>query len=151
MEKLTFSTTIDATRDEVWRALWDDASYRDWTSVFAAGSYAVTDWKEGSKALFLSPAGDGLVSRIAVSRPPEFLSIEHLGTVKNGVEDLESPAARTWTGARETYTLTNTQGGVTLTVEMDSTGEHRPFFEKTWPQALDRIKRICEGRRGQPA
>src|SRR5512133_1975759 len=105
-QKLTFSTTIDAPREEIWRVLLDDATYREWTSVFAEGSYAVTDWKEGSKALFLSPGGDGMVSRIAVHRPNEFLSIEHLGVVKNGVEDTDAAAAQGWTGAHENYTLT---------------------------------------------
>src|SRR5512132_760758 len=151
IEKLTFSTAIDAPREEVWRVLWDDATYREWTSVFAEGSYAVTDWKQGSKALFLTPAGDGMVSRIAVHRPAEFLSLEHLGTVKNGVEDLQAGADQGWTGAHENYTLTADGRGFKLTIEMDSTPEYASYFEGTWPKALDKLKQICEGRRGRAA
>ncbi|HEU4860337.1 MAG TPA: hypothetical protein VFT15_10890 [Chitinophagaceae bacterium] len=65
MEKINFATTINAPREKVWKVLWDEASYRDWTSVFTEGSYAKTDnWKEGSKVLLLSPDGDGMVRRL---------------------------------------------------------------------------------------
>jgi hypothetical protein len=56
MEKLNFSINISAPKDKVWQTLWDDASYREWTSAFAEGSYAETDnWKEGSEVKFLDP------------------------------------------------------------------------------------------------
>jgi uncharacterized protein YndB with AHSA1/START domain len=38
VNRLHFSIDIAAPRDKVWRALWDDARFRDWTSVFAEGS-----------------------------------------------------------------------------------------------------------------
>ena len=122
----------------------DDATYRQWTSVFSEGSYAVTDWKEGSKALFLTPEGDGMVSRIAAHRPNEFLSIRHLGAVKNGVEETESEASKTWAGALENYTLRDVGGSSTLTVEMDVTNEYEKYFEETWPKALAKLKEVAE-------
>src|SRR5215813_6310051 len=80
MRKLTFSTTINAPKEKVWRVMLEDPTYRQWTSVFHEGSYALTDWAVGSKALFLIPEGDGMVRRIVAHRPKEFLSIEPLGT-----------------------------------------------------------------------
>ena len=151
MRKLTFSTTIDAPAELVWRAMLEDATYREWTSAFHEGSYAVTDWQEGSKALFLTPEGDGMVSRIAVHRPNEFLSIEHLGEVKNGVEETDSDAAKEWAGAHEDYSLRKIDGGVTLTVEMDVTDKYRTYFEETWPKALGKLKQICEHGLGRSA
>jgi uncharacterized protein YndB with AHSA1/START domain len=152
MQKLKFSTTINASREAVWHALFDDATYREWTAEFAEGSYADTDWKEGSKALFLTPQGEGMVSRIAVNRPNEFLSIQHLGTVKDGVEDTESATAQGWAGSHENYTLTDAPGGgVLLTIEMDATDEYKSYFDETWPKALDRLKRIAEGKRERSA
>ena len=53
---LHFSIDIAAPRDQVWRVLWDDASFRDWSSVFAEGSYAVSDWNEGSQIQFIDPS-----------------------------------------------------------------------------------------------
>ena len=151
MKKLTLSTSINAPRERVWSTLLDDATYREWTSEFQEGSYAVTDWKEGSKALFLTPTGDGMVSRIAAHRPNQFLSIEHLGTVKNFVEDTQTGAKEGWAGAYENYSLRESEGGVTLTVEMDVMDEYRTYVEETWPKALDKLQRICEGRRGKSA
>lgn len=133
MHRLAFSITISAPKEEVWRAMLEDATYRQWTCAFQEGSYAVTDWKEGSKALFLTPAGDSMVSRIVAHRPNEFLSIQHLGTVKNGVEDTESEEGKNWAGALESYTLREQDAASTLTVEMDVSDEYRSYFEETWP------------------
>jgi uncharacterized protein YndB with AHSA1/START domain len=146
MTRLTFSTTIQARKELVWRTLLEDESYRAWTSAFQEGSYAVTDWKPGSKALFLAPDGSGMVSRVAEHRPNEFLSLEHLGVVKEGIEDTESEEVRKWAGARENYTLTENRDVVTLSVDMDITEEHQKFFEGTWPKALAALKDLSERR-----
>jgi uncharacterized protein YndB with AHSA1/START domain len=146
MHRLTFSTTINAPKDQVWRAMVSDATYRQWTSAFEEGSYAVTDWKEGSKALFLTPAGNGMVSRIVAHRPNEFLSIEHLGTVKDGIEEPQSAMGQGWAGAFENYTLREVDGSSTLTVEMDVKDEYKSYIEETWPKALSKLKEISESR-----
>jgi len=147
MRRLRFSININAPKGEVWRAMLDDATYRQWTSAFQEGSYAVTDWKQGSKALFLTPAGEGMVSRIEAHRPNEFLSIKHLGTVKNGIEDTESEEGKSWAGAVENYELREKDGTSTLTVEMDVSDEYRAYFEETWPKALGKLKDISEKQR----
>lgn len=144
MEKQRFNITINAPKEKVWKVLWNDATYRKWTSVFNEGSYAETDWKEGSKVLFLSPSGEGMVSTIAANRPNEFMSIKHLGTVKDGVEDLDSEETRKWSGAMENYTLKTVNGKTELTVEMDITQEYKDFFLETWPKALEKVKELAE-------
>jgi uncharacterized protein YndB with AHSA1/START domain len=144
MNKLYYSTTIRAPKEVVWRVMLDDSTYRQWTSAFQEGSYAVTDWAAGSKALFLTPEGNGMVSRIAAHRPNEFLSIEHLGIVKKGVEDTKSDEVKTWAGARENYAIKEVDGISTLTVEMDTADEFRKYFEETWPKALGKLKELAE-------
>ncbi len=146
MTRLTFSTTINAPKELVWRTMLDGETYRKWTSVFQEGSYAVTDWTPGSKALFMAPNGSGMVSRIAEHRPNEFLSLEHLGVVKDGVEDLSSDETKQWAGAHENYTLRDNAGQVTLTVDMDTTDEHQQYFEDMWPKALAALKDLSERR-----
>ena len=146
MTRLTYSTTIQAPREVVWRTMLEDETYRAWTSAFHEGSYAVTDWKPGSKALFLGPDGSGMVSRVAEHRPNEFLSLEHLGVVKEGVEDTESDEVQKWAGARENYTLTEEPGNVILRVDMDTTEEHQKYFEEAWPKALATLKDLSERR-----
>jgi len=145
MEKLQFSTTINAPGNKVWSTLWEDSNYRNWTSAFSEGSYAVTDnWKEGSKVLFLSPGGNGMVSAVAVNKPNEFMSFKHLGEVSNGVEDTTSERVQQWAGATENYTLTEKDGKTILTIEMDITEEFKESFEKIWPAALEKVKILAE-------
>src|SRR5438128_12180068 len=100
MEKINFDINISASKEKVWNTLWDDASYRKWTSVFSETSYAVTDnWQEGTKVLFLDADGSGMVSMIAKNDPNNYMSIKHLGEVKNGVEDTTSERVQQWNGA----------------------------------------------------
>ena len=42
MEKLHFSVNINASKEKVWQTLWDDTTYRKWTSAFSETSYAVS-------------------------------------------------------------------------------------------------------------
>jgi hypothetical protein len=144
MQKLNFSISIEAPKEKVWSVLLDDETYRSWTGIFSPGSHAVTDWKKGSKALFLDGKGQGLVSSIAENKPNEYLSIKHLGIVKDGVEDYDSAAVKGWTGATENYTLTETDGATELKIEMDSDDEYKEYFLKTWPKALEKVKELSE-------
>ena len=145
MEKMNFSIDINAPKEKVWSVLWNDDSYRVWTSPFAEGSFAKTDnWKEGSKVLFLSSGGDGMVSKVASNKKNEFMSFEHLGVVKNGVEDTESDNVKEWAGAKENYRLTDANGKTKLFVDMDSTDEFKDYFQKTWLVALEKVKEISE-------
>jgi len=145
MEKINFSATINASKEKVWKTLWEEDNYRNWTAVFAEGSTVETDnWKEGSKVLFLDGKGSGMVSKVAANKPNEFMSFEHLGIVQKGVEDTSSEKVKDWAGAHENYTLKGINGKTELTVEMDINDEYKDYFLKTWPQALDKIKQIAE-------
>jgi hypothetical protein len=144
MKKHEFNTSIDAPREKVWDVLWNDATYRQWTAPFSAGSHAVTDWKKGSKVLFLDGRGHGMVSRIEENIPNEFMSIEHLGEVKDGVEDTQSEAVKAWAGAHENYTLRDNNGKTELTVEMDITDDFAEMFNNIFPKALAKVKELSE-------
>lgn len=149
MRKLHFSILINAPKEKVWHAMLDDATYREWTEAFNEGSYYKGDWSEGSKMLFLGPdpktgKESGMVSRIAENRFGEFLSIEHLGLIMNGVEDTESEEAKKWAPAFENYTFIAKEGGTELIVDMDSEESMAEEFSRMWPDALERLKKIAE-------
>lgn len=145
MQKIQFSTTINASKQKVWETLWTAASYREWTSPFGAGSYETSEnWKVGSKVLFLGDGGGGMVARVAANRPGEYMSFEHLGEVKDGIEDTTSEKVKQWAGAKENYTLVETGSTTTLTMDMDITEDFKAFFEKTWPLALEKVKALAE-------
>ncbi len=147
MTRLNFSTTINAPKELVWRTMLEDETYRNWTSAFQEGSYAVTDWKPGSKALFLAPDGSGMVSRVAEHRPNEYLSLEHVGIVKNGVEDVASDEVKQWAGAHENYTLREHAGNVTLSVEMDTAEDHQEVLRRHLAEGARRTEGIVRASR----
>ena len=83
MKKLEFTIDINAPAEKVWYSLWDEENYKNWTNAFCEGSYVVTDYKEGSKAHFLSPSGEGMFSSVSINKPFEIMSFNHIGILKN--------------------------------------------------------------------
>ena len=145
MEKIHFNTRINAPKEKVWKVLWDDDSYRQWTTAFSEGSYAVTDnWRQGTEVKFLGPSGEGMISRVAENRPNEFMSFEHLGMIMGGVEDRSSDKVKAWAGARENYTLKENDGATDLEIDMDISAEYKDMFMKMWPPALEKVKTLSE-------
>ncbi len=148
MEKIHFEVTINAPREKVWDTMLSDSTYREWTKPFHEGSYFKGDWSEGSKILFLGPSEDGneggMVSRIKENRLHEYISIEHLGFVLNGVEDTTSEEVKKWTPAYENYTFTDVAHGTHLAVDLDTHQDFKGMFEEMWPKALERLKELCE-------
>lgn len=143
-EKLTFSITIDASRERVWHALFNDEPFRKWASEFAAGFYYIGDWSEGSEIRFLVEGGDGMVSMIDENRPHEYMSIRHLGYIVKGVEDRDSDEVKSWSPAFENYTLQDADGSTILTVVTDTFNDFVDYFNETWPKALKVVKRTAE-------
>lgn len=146
MKKLEFKTMINASPEKVWEVLLGKDSYPIWTAVFAEGSNVETDWKKGSKAIFLDGKGNGMVSEIAESIPAKFLSIRHLGNVINGEEDLYSEEVKKWAGAYENYTLTEVDGQTEWRITLDTVEDFMDYMMNTWPQALEKVKELAENK-----
>ncbi|HET8837991.1 MAG TPA: SRPBCC domain-containing protein [Flavobacteriaceae bacterium] len=150
MERHTFKTEIDAPREKVWAILWGEKTYSKWTAPFGEGikaegdSRAETDWQEGSKVLFLGAEGNGMMSIIEKSNPPEFMSFKHIGIVKDGKEITEGEEVKKWVPAYENYTLKKRNGKTELVIDMDIADEYEDYFLKTWPIALHKLKELSE-------
>ncbi len=148
MERLTFKTTINAPVAKVWNTMLNDETYRQWTSAFHEGSYYKGDWSAGSKMLFLGPNDDGseggMVSMVKENRLHEYISLQHIGLVGNGIEDTTSEEARKWSPAFENYTFVEKDGVTELTVELDTLLEYKEMFENMWLKALEKLKEIAE-------
>ncbi len=149
MEKLHYTIQIDAPREKVWHAMLDDVTYREWTVVFDPSSYYVGDWQKGSKILFLGSDADGkkggMVSMIEESKPYEFVSIKHLGMIKDGVEDTTSDEVKAWAGGHENYTFKDLGGeGTELIVDIDVHSDFKDQFNDMWPKGLIKLKEIAE-------
>ncbi len=140
MYKLNFSIDIQTPREKVWEVLWDEDTFRDWTSVFAEGSegaYINSDWVEGGRfEFFESDVGSyGIIEKLI---PNEFISFRHLGELREGKE---YPYDRE---RLESYTLNENNGVTTLTLEQDIPEEYKNMFEDATPKAFERIKELAE-------
>ena len=139
MVTLKLTTEILASKETVWEQLWSDSGYRNWTSAFCEGSYAESDWNEGSRINFLSPDGSGMFALIEKNIPLKQMTFKHLGEVKDGKE-----IPKDWAGGRESYFLDESSNITSLTVELDVTEEFESYFNDTFPKALQILKEACE-------
>lgn len=152
MQKLHQEIFINAPREKVWDIMLGEETYKEWTKAFSptpnTTSHFEGNWEEGSKMLFICENQDGgtegMVSRIKENRKPEFLSIEHIGIYKDGVEDTESETAKQWAPAYENYTFIEKDGGTELHIDMDVDGQYQEMFEKMWSAALESLKGLFE-------
>jgi hypothetical protein len=144
MKKLDFKIDIKAPREKVWEVLWKDKTYREWTSVFSAGSHAESDWNEGSRVHFLDANKNGMFSVINEKKPAEYMSFKHLGVIKEGKEQPIDKETEAWAGSTENYSLKEIPGGTELIVDMDITLDFEDYFKNSFPKALDKIKQLAE-------
>ncbi len=150
MEKLTFTTIINAPKEKVWHTMLDEGTYKLWTEVFNVGSRYVGVWETGAEMRFLGAdengkESGGMYSKIKEVRPYEFVSIEHLGMIgENGEIDTTSDAVKKWAPAFENYTFTEKDGGVEVLVEIGVPGEWKDMFDDMWPKALLKLKEVAE-------
>ncbi len=146
MEKITFSTIINASRERVWNTMLEKDTYQEWTVPFHEGSTYEGNWEEGSEMKFIGPSEDGIISGmyavIVVNRPREFVSIKHLGELKNG-EKNPWPVVEGQEGY-ENYTFKDARNGTEVFVELTVPAEWKDMFNDMWPRALVRLKEIAE-------
>lgn len=144
LKRIQFSEFIAAPADRVSTLMTSHGGYEQWTTPFAEGSTFNGSWEQGQRIRFLAPGGDGMVAEIAEHRRGAFVSIRHIGVVKDGRDDTESEAARAWAPAYENYTFESVDGGTRVVVDIDVTDDWESFMRETWPRALGVLKALCE-------
>lgn len=148
METIHYSILIDAPKEKVWNTMLDDKTYREWTRPFHEGSYYEGSWEKGSEIRFLGPAKEGelqgMYSRIKENIPYQFISIEHLGAIKNGIVDTTSEEVKKWTPSFENYTLTEKDNQTEVKVDMQLDAQYKDMFDEMWPNALKALKQLSE-------
>lgn len=145
---LRFEIAIDAPAEKVYQTMLGDKTYREWTAIFNPGSYYKGTWEKRTSMLFVGTGENGeeggMVSRIRENIYPKFVSIEHIGILKNHEEILEGPGVDQWKGALENYTFLEDDGKTKLIVDISGVGGYAGYFDETWPKALQVLKNICE-------
>lgn len=144
MEKLVFNIDIEASKEKIWKVLWDDETYRKWTIAFCEGSYAESNWNEGDKIYFLGPGGTGMNSLIETKIPNEYMAFKHMGEVKDFKEVPPNEETESWSGSMETYHLTQIGDIVNLQIEVDVIEKHIDYFKDAFPKAIEAIKKLSE-------
>ncbi len=150
MEKITFSTVINAAKEKVWHTMLDEATYQEWTKPFNEGSRYEGKWEAGSEMRFIGVDESGretggMYSKIREARPYEFVSIEHLGMItETGEVNTTSESVKKWAPAFENYTFTDKQGNTEVFIEIDVADEWKEMFNDMWPKALIKLKEIAE-------
>lgn len=139
MEKLQFNIQINAEPEKVWSILWDDFSFRQWTSAFTKGSFYQGNLKENEIIKFLDPQNNGMFSKIVALIPNQEIKFLHLGEIYNGVE-----APQNWGEATERYILTEDENTTHLKVEIQTLEQFKSFFEEKFPDALSNVKHLSE-------
>ncbi|NML57577.1 SRPBCC family protein [Chryseobacterium cheonjiense] len=139
MEKLHFDIQINAEAIKVWSVLWDDFSFRQWTSAFTEGSFYQGNLEEGSIIKFLDGKNNGMYSKITKLIPNQEITLLHLGEIYEGVE-----TPRDWGEATEKYILTEDENITHLQVEIATSEEFKSFFEEKFPNALSNVKHLSE-------
>jgi len=146
MEKLTFSIIINAPREKVCNTMLEKDTYQEWTTPFQEGSTYDGSWDEGNEIKFIGPIEkdgvSGMYAVIAANRPYEFVSIKHLGEIKNG-EKNPWPVTEGQEGY-ENYTFKDADGGTEVLVELTVPAEWKDMFNEMWPRALTKLKEITE-------
>lgn len=92
-----------------------------------------------------------MTSEIAESKPNDFISIIHLGIVKNGVDDTESAEAKKWVPAYENYTLKEEGNKTRFILDMDVAEEQEQEFKEIWPKTMQKLKEVSEGQADKAA
>jgi uncharacterized protein YndB with AHSA1/START domain len=142
MQPLHFTTKIHAPRGNVWHALWDDATFRQWTNVIDEGTYMVGTLEEGAQVQFISgSSGYGVTSLVKDFVPYELISFLHeVDTMETGTANREDE----WTGGEERYILTEENGVTTLSVTVDVPEELVEMMQERYPQAFAVVRELAE-------
>ena len=151
MQKLQYTITITAPAARVYDlmlGLSNKSTYEQWTALFNPTSSFEGSWEAGSKMQFVGvdEHGEkgGMLSRIAENRPSEFVSIQHYGLIQGGKEVTEGPEVEKWANGFENYTFVSEGINTTVTVDLDAIDEFADYMNETYPQALLKLKEMCE-------
>ncbi len=149
MKKLNLEIEIEASGDKIWKSIVEVDQYRLWAEEFMAGSYFEGGWNKGDAIQFLvvNEAGnkEGMISEIAESEYPTFISIRHLGYIMDGVVDTTSDAIKAWAPSYENYTLEALGDQKTrFKLDMDVEDDYYDMMLEMWQRGMQKLKQVCE-------
>ena len=148
MQNLHYSIDINAPKEKVWDKMLGKNTFPEWTDTFAEGSHYVGNWSKGRRMRFLAPDDtgvmSGMISIVEENKPYEYVSLEHIGIVRDGKVDTSTKESEEWAGAHENYTFKEEKGITKVLVDVDTNDEFKDTLQETWPKALKKLKELAE-------
>src|SRR5688572_9833009 len=145
MKTLEFKVKINANKKKVWDTMLSPHTYTEWVSASWPGSTYEGSWEKGENIRFASPGQGGTLATITDNKPYEVINAEHVAVINpDGSEDRKSEVAKGWIGTTERYTFKENKGKTVVKVEIDTTPEWENMFTEGWPNALAKLKELCE-------
>lgn len=145
IEKLHFSININASKETVWKKLWEKESFKIWSQPLFEGSHYEGTIKKNGRVHFLTPKGYGLYSDVHLLKPNDLIIFKHIGKVVNFKEQELDDKTKRWTGCFELYRLMEISKDMTeLEVEIDVTNARLEYMRKHFSECLDNLKTLSE-------
>ena len=145
MKKLEFKIDIHASKQKVWNTMFAPDTYRKWVDVSWPGAYYKGNLEKGENVKFLSPGSGGTLAELVEFKPHDYVLAKHVAVIESdGSEDRDSELAKGWIGTTESYSFTKLNGNTEVKVEINTTDEWVKMFKDGWPNALNKLKEICE-------
>lgn len=146
--KISINAPVNLVFDKML-GLTDKVTYEQWTAAFNPTSSYEGNWEQGQKMLFVGVDENGekggMISRIVAHEPNRFISIQHYGILKGDVELTEGEEVEEWAGGLENYTFEETNGTTIVRVDLDTAEDFLDYMNETYPLALAKLKKLCEG------
>ncbi len=151
MKKLEFKVSINAPAHKVFDrmlGLSDKTTYEEWTKAFHPTATYEGKWEKGSKILFIGTDSHGerggMVSKVVDIIPNRFVSVQHYGIVKGNQEITEGLEVEKWGNGFENYIFEEINGYTVVIVNLETPEHFVDYMQKTFPVALEGLKKICE-------
>ncbi|MBX3163119.1 MAG: SRPBCC family protein [Bacteroidetes bacterium] len=153
MKKVQYTINIKASAEKVYKTMLgidNIKTYEQWTAAFNPTSTYEGKWDKGSKIYFVGTDEDGrrggMVSEVREIIPNKFVGIVHYGILDGDNEITEGAEVEKWAGAHENYSYEENNGITTVTIDIDVTEDFIDYYNTTCPQALEKLKNICESK-----
>ena len=148
MKKLEFRIEISSPVERVYSTMIDRDHFKEWVSIFSPNSSFEGSWNKGEKIVYMAPdengALQGMISTIKENIPYKQIYIQPYGIVENGVEIIEGDMVEGLDQSFDKYLFNQKDKVTELKVEVAVYEELEDYFNETWPQALEKLKSICE-------
>lgn len=148
MERLEFTTEINAPVEKVFNTMLAPETYKQWTAVFSPTSDYEGEWAQDAKIMFTMLDNDGkrggMVGIVEQYVPNKVVSVRFIGVLDGENEITEGDAIQSFVGIYENYYFESLDHGTSVRVEVDVDAEYRSYMLETYPRSLTILKQIAE-------